>query len=66
MWKKDLLDKLEKLINSKFTRVTHEEVITILKESKQKFEFVPEYGEDIAKEHEKYITEHFGWPCIHY
>lgn len=61
---KGLIDKLEKLINSKFTRVTHEEVITILKESKQKFEFVPEYGEDIAKEHEKYITEHFGGPVF--
>ena len=61
---KGLIDKLEKLINSKFTRVTHEEVIAILKESKQKFEFVPEYGEDIAKEHEKYITEHFGGPVF--
>ena len=61
---KGLIDKLEKLINSKFTRVTHEEVITILKESKQKFEFIPEYGEDIAKEHEKYITEHFGGPVF--
>ena len=61
---KGLIDKLEKLINSKFTRVTHEEVITILKESNQKFEFVPEYGEDIAKEHEKYITEHFGGPVF--
>lgn len=61
---KGLIDKLKKLINSKFTRVTHEEVITILKESKQKFEFVPEYGEDIAKEHEKYITEHFGGPVF--
>ena len=61
---KGLIDKLKKLINSKFTRVTHEEVIAILKESKQKFEFVPEYGEDIAKEHEKYITEHFGGPVF--
>ena len=61
---KGLIDKLKKLINSKFTRITHEEVITILKESKQKFEFVPEYGEDIAKEHEKYITEHFGGPVF--
>ena len=61
---KGLIDKLKKLINSKFTRVTHEKVITILKESKQKFEFVPEYGEDIAKEHEKYITEYFGGPVF--
>ena len=64
---KGLLDKLTKLINSKFTRVSHEEVITILKEAKnkgQKFEFEPEYGEDIAKEHEKYITEYFNGPVF--
>ena len=47
-------------------RVTHEEVIKILKESNEKFEFTPEYGEDIAKEHEKYITEHFGGPVFIY
>ena len=59
-----LIDKLTKLVNSKFTRITHEEVITILKNSKQKFEFTPEYGEDIAKEHEKYITEYFNGPVF--
>ena len=61
---KGLIEKLTKLINSKFTRITHEEVITILKNSKQKFEFTPEYGEDIAKEHEKYITEYFNGPVF--
>ena len=61
---KGLLDKLHKLVNSKFTRVTHEEVITILKNAKVDFEFKPEYGEDIAKEHEKYITEYFDGPVF--
>lgn len=61
-----LKEKLEKVVNSKFVRVTHEEVIKILKESNEKFEFTPEYGEDIAKEHEKYITEHFGGPVFIY
>ena len=59
-----LIEKLTKLINSKFTRITHEEVITILKEAKQKWEFEPVYGEDIAKEHEKYITEYFDGPVF--
>ncbi len=63
---KGLNEKLTKLVNSKFTRITHEECITILKECGQKFEFTPEYGEDIAKEHEKYITEHFGGPVFIY
>ncbi len=61
---KGLIAKLTKLVNSKFTRVTHEEVITILKDAKQKWEFEPKYGEDIAKEHEKYITEYFDGPVF--
>ena len=59
-----LLQKLNKLLDSKFTRITHEEVITILKKSNVKWEFAPEYGEDIAKEHEKYITEYFDGPVF--
>lgn len=61
---KGLIEKLEKLVKSKFTRVTHEEVITILKKADVKWEFTPEYGEDIAKEHEKYITEYFDGPVF--
>ena len=61
---KGLKTKLEKLITSKFTRIDHEEVIKILKEADVKWEFNPEYGEDIQKEHEKYITEYFGGPVF--
>jgi len=61
---KGLIEKLERLVNSKFTRIDHEEVITILKNAKVKWEFEPEYGEDIAKEHEKYITEYFNGPVF--
>ena len=61
---KDLIQKLTKLVNSKFTRITHEEVIKILKEAKVSWEFEPEYGQDIAKEHEKYITEYFDGPVF--
>ena len=61
---KGLKEKLTKLINSNFTRIDHEEVITILKNADIKWEFEPEYGEDIAKEHEKYITEYFNGPVF--
>ena len=61
---KGLLDKLNKLLTSHFTRISHHDVITILKEAKVKWEFTPEYGEDIAKEHEKYITEYFNGPVF--
>ena len=61
---KGLIDKLNKLVSSKFTRIDHEEVISILKKAPVKWEFQPEYGEDIAKEHEKYITEYFKGPVF--
>ena len=61
---KGLIDKLTKLVNSEFVRIDHEEVIRILKEAPVKWEFTPEYGEDIAKEHEKYITEYFNGPVF--
>ena len=61
---KGLLEKLNKLVNSEFVRISHEEVISILKKADVKWEFEPEYGEDIAKEHEKYITEYFNGPVF--
>ena len=61
---KGLIEKLTKLINSKFTRIDHKDVIKILKEADVKWEFTPEYGGDIAKEHEKYITEYFNGPVF--
>ena len=61
---KGLIDKLTRLVNSKFTRIDHKDVITILKKADVKWEFEPEYGEDIAKEHEKYITEYFNGPVF--
>ena len=61
---KGLIDKLTRLINSKFTRIDHKDVITILKNADVKWKFEPEYGEDIAKEHEKYITEYFNGPVF--
>ena len=61
---KGLLEKLNKLLTSHFTRISHHDVISILKEAKVDWEFKPEYGEDIAKEHEKYITEYFNGPVF--
>lgn len=61
---KGLKEKLEKLVKSHFTRIDHEEAITILKNADVKWEFAPEYGEDIAKEHEKYLTEYFNGPVF--
>ncbi len=65
-----LLKKLNVVVSKPAVRITHREAITILKEANQKFEFIPQYGEDLAREHEKYLTEEkfhapvfvYDWP----
>ncbi len=54
-----LVDKLNKLLNNKAVRVTHKEVIDILLNAGKNFENTPKHGEDIAKEHEKYLTDEY-------
>ena len=67
---KGLIEKLEKLVKSKAVRITHQDAIKYLIDSGKKFEFTPQYGEDLAREHEKYLTEEkfnapvfvYNWP----
>ena len=59
-----LKDKLNKLLTSEFIRIDHKEAIDILKKADRKWEFEPDYEEDLAKEHEKYITEYFNGPVF--
>lgn len=61
---KGLKDKLIKLINSKFVRIDHKEAIDILLAAPNTWEFNPSYEEDIAKEHEKYLTSYFDGPVF--
>ena len=57
--------QLEAFVNSKIAVCTHEEAITILKAAKVEFENTPEYGQDLATEHEKYLTDvHFASPVF--
>ena len=59
-----LIEKLKTVCNSSFTRLDHKEAIDILKKADREWEFQPDYGEDLAKEHEKYITEYFNGPVF--
>ena len=59
---KGLIDRLTKVLTCDFKRVPYKECIDILKKSGKDFEFKPEYGSDIAKEHEKYLTDYFKCP----
>ena len=61
---KGLKERLVKLTNSKFVRISHHDVIDLLKKANIKWEFEPSYDDDIAKEHEKYITEYFNGPVF--
>lgn len=58
-------EQLEKLLTSEVAVCTHHDAITILKNAKVKFENKPEYNEDLATEHEKYLTDvHFQGPVF--
>ena len=61
---KGLKEKLEKLVSSKFIRITHHEAVDLLLKSGEEWEFTPDYESDIAKEHEKYITEYYNSPVF--
>lgn len=65
----NLRERMKALISSHIARVTFHDAIEILKEADktENFEFKPDFGEDLAKEHEKYLTEKkFGSPVFVY
>lgn len=54
---KELLSKLENIVNSDFARITYTEAISLLKKSNYEFKYPVEWGSDLQTEHERYITE---------
>ena len=61
---KGLKAKLQNVVDSTFTRISHHDVIDLLLKANVKWEFKPSYEDDIAKEHEKYIAEYFNGPVF--
>ncbi len=62
---KGLLDKLEKVANTPFVKITYTEAIDILLKTDKKFEYPVEWGVDLQTEHERYLTdEHYKGPVI--
>ncbi|MEN8907670.1 MAG: asparagine--tRNA ligase [Clostridiales bacterium] len=62
---KNLFNRLNNIMESKFKHIRYNEAIEILKESKENFEFPIEYGKDLQTEHERYLTEkHFKKPVF--
>ncbi len=62
--KKGLIDKLNKLLKSKSAKIDHKDAIDLLQKADVKWEFEPVQGGDIAKEHEKYLTDYFDGPVF--
>jgi len=61
---KGLKEKLLNIVNAKFVRISHHDVVDLLLSSGKKWEFTPSYEDDIAKEHERFLTEHFNGPVF--
>ena len=65
MWDKELLERLNFVLNNSFVRLKYTEAIDILLQAKKKFEFPVAWGVDLQSEHERYLVEdHFKCPVI--
>lgn len=52
-----LFERLEKVRDAEFARITYTDAIEKLKASGEKFEFPVEWGMDLQTEHERYLSE---------
>ncbi len=60
---KELLERLEFVVERPFQRISYEEAVKLLTASGEKFEFPVEYGLNLQSEHERWLTEkHFKCP----
>jgi asparaginyl-tRNA synthetase len=64
---KDVLTRLENVLNNPFKRVPYTEAVEILLKSEKTWEFPVAWGNDLQSEHERYLAEeHFKGPVILY
>lgn len=54
---KNLIERLTKVANKSFKKLTYTEAVEILQKSGEKFEYPVEWGIDLQTEHEKYLSE---------
>ncbi|MEW6469198.1 MAG: asparagine--tRNA ligase [Bacteroidota bacterium] len=64
MYDKELLARLQSVLSNPFKRMTYTEAIEVLQASGKKFEFRPEWGVDLQKEHETFLVDNFKTPVI--
>ena len=56
-FEKGLREKLQKIVDGDFERITYTKAIELLKDADVEFQYPIEWGCDLATEHERYITE---------
>lgn len=62
---KDVISRMQAVIDSDFVRMDYTDAIEILQKCGRTFEFPVEWGVDLSSEHERYIAEeHVGAPVI--
>ena len=54
---KELLERLNNVVNNDFVRLSYTEAVELLEKVKDKFEFPVYWGVDLQSEHERYLTE---------
>jgi asparaginyl-tRNA synthetase len=65
MYDKELITRLNSIIENDFVRISYTEAIEILSASGAKFEFPTSWGSDLQSEHERFLVEkHFMKPVI--
>jgi len=64
--KKGIIKEIESVAETQFFKVPYTEAIKMLQESGKKFELSPEWGVDLATEHEKYLCDNLKKPVVVY
>lgn len=61
-----LLEKLYKIMDQPFERISHRAAIDLLRQAHAEtaFQEKPKYSEDLTGEHERYLVAHFGKPVV--
>ena len=54
---KNLINRLQNIVNSNFGVVTYTEAVRLLEENNDKFEYKVSWGTDLQTEHERFLTE---------
>ena len=65
MWDKELIERLQGVVDCDFVRLDYTEGVKILMDSGVKFEYPVFWGADLQSEHERYLVEkHFKKPVM--